>query len=312
VATFAKELIGVERNKGGKAVNRILNTRSWPVVFVFIFIFLVSAASSPAQNVNLGPIPVVDTAINPHDFTDTFYLKNGVNPKAITGRRTGSDGLSVFDKSSNPNHTDVRIIVTLPTYNLSGEPSFWYPLGELRYDGFTNDAEGLLARETASQFPIYVFRDPGTRDRLSYIFAGTRQAPIMGDAILSTRDQNPLGIREVFFVTYTEKAFSKEGMEMMEYFSKKNGSAADDTPIIKSDEDMKYLLENGFITTDSPMLQPYRPLYAIGPVILDPTKGAIAKDAFMWMATKDYKPLAAEETFAWHFGCLQETWDWCK
>ena len=32
-----------------------------------------------------------------YDFTDAYYLMNGVNPIKIAGRRTGSDGISVFD-----------------------------------------------------------------------------------------------------------------------------------------------------------------------------------------------------------------------
>jgi len=298
-------------------MNRIHYPRSWSVVFVFISVFLISAFSSSAQKTNRTPILTVweDTAINPHDFTDEYYLKNGVNPKEIIGRRNGSDGLSVFGNSSNPNHTNVRVHVTIPAYNQNGDLVFSYPLGELKDYGFTEEKVGYLARETAKLFPIYVF--PDTKVANFNTFANTRQASIIDDSWLvnSKMDLNPLGIREIFLVNYTEKAFSKEGVKMMVTFGKKNGFSTDDTPIIRSLEDIQYLAKNEFIRLDSLKLYDDRPFagaYAISPVITDPREGAIAKDAFIWMATKDSKPLPAEEILAWHFGCLQKTGDWCQ
>ena len=34
---------------------------------------------------------------------------------------------------------------------------------------------------------------------------------------------NPLGLREMFLVQYTDKAYTKEGAKMMEYMAQKNG-----------------------------------------------------------------------------------------
>lgn len=37
-----------------------------------------------------------------YDFTDAFFLRNGVNSAGLVNRRTGTDGLSVFDTHRAP------------------------------------------------------------------------------------------------------------------------------------------------------------------------------------------------------------------
>ena len=44
----------------------------------------------------------------------------------------------------------------------------------------------------------------------------------------------------------------------------------------------------------------------------DPTKGAIARDAFLWMSTRDGLPLQGEKMFAEQFKCLQNMGIWCN
>jgi hypothetical protein len=287
--------------------------------FVFVFIFSVFAISSYPQKSASGLIPVLweDTSLQPHDFTNEYYTSIGVNPKAILGRRTGEDTFSVFSGSSNPNHTNVRVIVTLPAYTESGQIVFWYPLGELNESGFTLDTkEGSMALEAARLSPIYIF--PDVKYAEFYSFGYTRQAPVIIDPMPmfgQDRENNKLGIRQMVVVNYTEKARDKEGLEMMEYFGKKNGFATDDTPIIKSMEDLQYLLKMEFITADPLNMTDGKGLtgsFAISPTISDPTNGVIATDAYIWMSMKDGKPLAAEEMFSWHFGCLQKVGQWCQ
>jgi hypothetical protein len=187
---------------------------------------------------------------------------------------------------------------------------FWYPLGELQDYGFTRDKAGIRALEMASQFPIYVF--PNTKVVSYGTFANTRQAALMDNSfsMTNTEDSNPLGIREIIVVNFTEKAFGKDGIEMMDFFLKKNGASADDTPLIRSLEDIQVLLKHEMISTDSMKMIGGR--YAINPIIFNPANGAIAKDAYLWMSTKDDKPLPSEDAFVWQFQCLQKTGNWCK
>jgi hypothetical protein len=252
-----------------------------------------------------------DTAINPHDFTDDYYQANGILPNAIIARRNGKDGLSVFSGSSNPFHTNVRVTATIPAYDQNGNMLFWYPLGELQEYGFTPDKSGMRARETAQRFPIYIFPKRTIVDFRT--FADTRQAALMDNRWAEEngqKDRNPLGLRLVVVVNYTSKAFQKEGFEMMQYLMKKNGAAADHTPIIRSTDDLTMLLKDGLVET-MPMKE-FTARYTLGPTIDDPTRGAIAPDAFLWMATNEDRHLPAEDAFVWQFHCLQKTGNWCQ
>src|SRR5690349_2042651 len=59
-----------------------------------------------------------------YDFTDEFYLFNGVNPEAIEGRREADGLLAVPDEPVGPHHRPVRSLLTLPAYNHSGDVEF--------------------------------------------------------------------------------------------------------------------------------------------------------------------------------------------
>ena len=121
---------------------------------------------------------------------------------------------------------------------------------------------------------------------------------------------NPLGLREIFVVNYTEKAFGKDGFEMMEYFAKKNGMSINNTPIIRTMEDLSFLMKYEMI--EAYALKYNGGTYAIDPEIMDPSNGAIASDAYLWMATVDGKWLAGEDMFVRQFNCLKKTGNWCK
>jgi hypothetical protein len=45
---------------------------------------------------------------------------------------------------------------------------------------------------------------------------------------------------------------------------------------------------------------------------MDPVKGAIARDAYLWMATVDGRPLQNEEMFVQQFNCLKKIGTWCE
>lgn len=300
-------------------MNSKQRSRSWAVIFVFIF--LVFAFSAPAQRSSEGKwvpptvlVPNEEVSVYPFDFNDAYYVSKGVNPDAIIGRRTGADGLSVFGKmAASPTYNDVRVIATVPAYNQIGEPMFWYPLGGLQYDGFAETRAGMTARQTAHRFPVYVF--PDTSVASFSVFGNTRQAPVIDNSALNfTKNPNPLGIREVYVVTYTDMALSKDGLEMMTYFGNLNGYSIDGTPILKTVADIMFMVEKGYVTFGSKALGDFAPLsnppYAISPVIT--AKGAIAEDAFLWMSTKDGEWAPSEKIFLWHFDCMKKTGDWCQ
>jgi hypothetical protein len=275
---------------------------------LFGFIILLFAGTTFGQ-INSYYSFAEDTAINPHDFTDRYYASNGVYAPAIFGRRNGTDALSVFGTSSNPNHTNVRVVATIPAYNENGDITFWYPLGELQASGFMAEKVGLRAREMASDFPIYVFPDTNVIDFRT--FANTRQAALLDNSLSQTqRNANPLGLREIFVVNFTEKAFGKEAAEMMNYFGKKNGMSTNHTPIIRTMEDLSFLMKYEMI--EASPLKYNGGGYAIAPEIIDPSNGVIAPDAYLWMATVDGRALPSEEVFVRQFDCLRKMGTWCK
>jgi len=286
-------------------MNRKKSRSMWTALFVFIILLFAGSAFGQVTSYYTF---AEDTAINPHDFTNRYYATNGVFAPAIYGRRNGSDALSVFGSSSNPIHTHVRVVATIPGYNENGDIIYWYPLGELQASGFTHDKLGVEARELASHFPIYVFPDTSVVDFRT--FANTRQASLLDNAwSQADRFMNPLGLREIFVVNYTEKAFAEEGIEMMNYFGKKNGMSVNNTPIIRTKEDLNFLMKYGMIEASA--MKYIGGSYAINPEILDPTNGAIASDAYLWMATLDGNTLAREEMFVMQFNCLRKTRNWC-
>jgi len=76
---------------------------------------------------------------------------------------------------------------------------------------------------------------------------------------------------------------------------------------------MEMLKKYECITLSSPTENgAYRGSYAIAPVIANPTKGVIARDAFLWFSTRDGKPLEAEMIFVNQFNCLQRLGAWCR
>jgi hypothetical protein len=290
-------------------MNRVIKTGFWVVLLTTA----VLAFSASAQRIVPNGTPAWDTAKNPHDFILDYYYKNGVMSKLMVWRRTGADGLSVFGKSSNPFHNPVRVTVTVPAYDQSANVQFWYPLGEFTEMAFMDTEMGILARETAKRFPIYIF--PDEKYISNNTIANTRQAPVIDNTWAFLGDRiypNPLGLREVFAVTYTAKAHTKDAYKVMQYMANKNGLATDDMPIINSIADIHMLSDGGFISLDVPGDGPFRGHYAVAPLIRDPRNGVIAKDAFLWMSTKYGLPLDSEMTFVNEFECLQVKGAWCK
>jgi hypothetical protein len=288
---------------------RLINYRKI-LILITVSMILTFALPLPAQVPVSNSSLAEDTSIFPHDFNDEYYAENGVSAPSIIDRRNGMDYLSVFGWTSNPAHREVRILVTLPAYNENGEIRFWTPLGELNAKDFTDDAAGVEAREIAGLYPIYVFPTVGEQALPS--FSNTRQAALMDETQNAYYLKgNPLGLRAIAFVNFTEKAFtSKEGVYMMQALGKKNGLSLDGTPLIKFKSEIDELYKMELITIQKRALweEPIvRGTYSISPVIdIYANKGVIATDAFLLLTTRNGQPLEDERRFAQEFSCLQK------
>lgn len=283
-------------------------------LILVVFLSISSAQINEVRGENL----VDDTAINPHDFTDDYYATQGINGRSIIGRRNGYDYLSTFSYSSNPTHSNVRVLATLAARGLNGELLFWFPLGQISMKGFTLDRIGSAARKNALSSPIYVFpkrvdipMGPG-----SFSIFDVRQSSLIltGKTASDTLGREASGLHVIAYVNYTDKAFTKDCEEMMNFMLKKNGPAADGTPAIVDMNDLQMLVGHEMVSVitgnffDS---QSGEPIYALAPVVGDPTDGAIARDAFLILPKLNDEFLPSETIFVEQFGCLQRNKTWC-
>jgi hypothetical protein len=241
------------------------------------------------------------------DFSDRFYQRNGINIDAIVGRRSGSDGASVVDRSPDRDHRDVRATFTLPGYDPSGNTVFWTVMGDLAPAPFTKNSAGREARRLAEASPVYVFP---TRDGDPLGVGNSRQADLV-DTSHGYFSNNPLGLWVHVFVSYTDAAFTtQQGRKALAELADRNGMALDGTPIITSVSELDSLTKAGLVR------QQKRPKTAQGryfvcPVFKDPRDGGIRSDAFLaTIRQADGSPLPAEQHFVDDFLSLQSTGDW--
>ena len=239
------------------------------------------------------------------DFTDAFYLRNGVNPAAIAGRRQAVPPLATTDRPLFRHQRNVRALLTLPAYDHSGDTEFFTVLGGLSGAGFTNDAAGRTARQIADRSPEYVFPRRGGDP---FALGATRQSVVL-EMRHGYFSNNPLGLWIHVWVSYTGLAFyTRDGQRALRDLARRNGLDLDGTPIIRTVDEIDRLFSKGFVTKRTlPLDNTLR--YAICPVIKDPTDGGIAPDQFLSITRRpDGTPV--EPFFLNDFLSLQATGDW--
>lgn len=180
-------------------------------------------------------------------------------------------------------------------------------MGDIFVEGFTSDAAGQRARQTADNMLLYVFP---TRTGNPIGLGNNRQADIV-DMRNGYFSNNPLGLWLHVWVSYTDRAFSTaDGKKALADLQKKNGLALDGTPIIRTLSELDGLFSKGLAA------KRFRnpngsegTMYGICPVVKDPTDGAIPFDTSLSYVRKpDGTPLEPE--FLRQFNSLQMTGDW--
>ena len=244
-----------------------------------------------------------------YDFTDDFYRKNGIDPARIVGRRQGVAPLAVVNAPFFTYQRNVRALLTLPAYNHSGSPVYWTVMGELNPDAFLNNAAGTLARQTADNMIEYVFPAQGTNP----VGLGNLRQSVMLDMRNGYFSNNPLGLWTHVWVSFTDRAFNTaDGRKTLEDLRKRNGTALDGTPIIKTLSELDNLFSKGFAAKR--LRNPNGSegaLYSICPVVKDPRGGGIAPDQYLAYTRKaDGTPL--EPSFVTNFDSLRFNLDWAK
>jgi hypothetical protein len=212
-----------------------------------------------------------------YDFTDSYYLQNGVNPAAIAGRRTPG-ATFVTSPPVAFGQRDLRALFTIGGWQNGGQPIFYTVLGELSAASFTQDDAGRRAMRIADASPEYIFPKRGTDPT----GLGAPRQNFMLDISNGYFSNNRLGLWIHTFVNFTDAAFNtSRGQRLLQDLGRKNGLALDGTPIIKTTSDLDNLFSKGMITkTTLPAATSGR--YAICPAVKDPTDGGIAADQFLF------------------------------
>jgi hypothetical protein len=76
-----------------------------------------------------------------YDFTDAYYLENGVNPALIQGRMQPGP-IAVIDTPIFSFQRNVRALLTLPAYDHSANINYFHRSGRFSAAAFTADSAG--------------------------------------------------------------------------------------------------------------------------------------------------------------------------
>lgn len=247
----------------------------------------------------------------PFDFSDSFYLRNGINPAAVGGRPTGLAPNSIADTAPDADHRNVRSLNMTAGIDHSGHPIYIYVVGVASAATFTNDAAGQRARQIADQFDIYEF--PRATNAPFGVFP--KRQDFMADLSGGYFSNDPTGIWKVNLVRYTPAALTTPaGQAALRELGQRNGLDLDGTPMIRSKDEIESLRQSGYVTVEVPAADGSQGLrWFFCPVVEDPRNGSITPDAFL-SAVKlgTGAVLPAEADIAAEFSCLKSTGDFCN
>ncbi|MCA9283986.1 MAG: hypothetical protein KDA22_02135 [Phycisphaerales bacterium] len=256
---------------------------------------------------SLVPTALADgNNLPPFDFSDAFYLENGINPAAIPGRPNGTPPNSIIDDTENgPDLNNVRILAHAGAYDHSGHVIYFYVTGILNLGTFLDNQAGAEAMQIADSYKVYEF--PQAANPLGAVFP--KRQDLIADLSGGYFSNNPLGIWQINIVKYTDAAFSTPaGQAMLADLAANNGLDLDGTPIIRTKSEVEALIDDGFADVFVPPADGSQGLrWFFCPVIEDPRDGAIAPDAHLDVT----EGIAAAEEFIAEFDCLQQAGDWC-
>ena len=180
------------------------------------------------------------------DFSDDFYLENGINPDAIVDRLAAQDRRSVADASPHPDYTDVRILELTGGFDREGRVLYYTVHGKIMPNTFTNDGAGQAAMDLANSSRVFIF--PKALGNPLGTDPPNRRQDNLFDIRKGYFRSNPLGNWILVFVRYTEKALNTEaGQGELADLAKKNGLDLNGTPVIKTVSDLENLEKNGLV-----------------------------------------------------------------
>jgi hypothetical protein len=269
---------------------------------------LVSVLSSGAI---VASPALADESLPPFDFSDAFYLENGIDPSTLVGRPNGSPPNSTIDNRDNgPDFNNVRLLSQTAAFDHSGHPIFFSVTGLPSLASFTDNAAGQEAFQIAETYNVYEF--PRATNPPFSVFP--KRQDLIADLRNGYFGNDPLGVWRINLVRFTPAAFdTPAGRDALNDLAHRNGVDLDGTPLVRTVSEIEDLANNAFVTIDVPPLDGsagFRWFFC--PVIEDPRNGAIAPDAFLEIIElPNGEPLPADSQIQALFNCLQRTGDFC-
>ena len=234
---------------------RNLTVRKFPVVGIGLSVIVLALLALAL----VGPRPAsvrADTRAHPppFDFSDSFYLANGINPANIINRVNGTcpsndmPSCSVVDNSNkDPNRRNIRVLSTTGGFDHEGNPLYYNIFGMLAPNAFTKDAAGQKAMDLANKFEAYIF-PKASGNPLSPALSNRRQDNLF-DTQFGYFVASPLGVWIAVFVSYTPAAFNTaDGRKTLATLADQNGTDLDGTPIIRHVKEIDFLESKGLAT----------------------------------------------------------------
>jgi len=258
-----------------------------------------------AALVTVAPAARADEKDRLFDFTDAYYLQNGVNPANIGGRRQAVLPNATTGTPFYSFQRPVRALLTLPAYGDNGSTHYFTVMGGGSASLFTTNAAGQRAKQVADTSFEYVFPRAGGDP---FSLGATRQSVVL-DMRNGYFSNNPLGLWLHVWVTFNDKNLdTKDAQRELADMARRNGRDLDGTPIIRTVGDIDRMASKNLIVKRTRAASDGL-RYAICPVIKDPTDGGIAVDQFLAITRKpDGSPL--EPSFLMDFDSLRLTGQW--
>lgn len=193
----------------------------------------------------------------PFDFTDQYYLDQGINPANILQRVGTSTNNSLNWTICQPgdaapcpnldqNRNQTQVLQTTSGFAFDGSILFYSIMGFVTPSTFNTDSSGDGARQIANRRMAFIF--PKQQSDGTYILSpalGNRRQDNLFDTSGGYLGQDPLGLWILEFVELTPFGASPAGQQILAPFAQMNGLGTDGTPVITTLADINSLVSQG-------------------------------------------------------------------
>lgn len=310
------------------------------VLLTGLAMLLLATAPSIAQTVHSN--------IPPFDFSDTFYLSNGLDPTRIVFRiDANGTGGGKFDPSfPSPQLSQIRETFYTGTFDRNGLINFTSILGVLvNSHSFLTTPIGQNMHSVADSFQAFVFPKqpkgnssgntpsiPSTPNLTSTVCnppggAVPQPCVTLSPVAPNRRENTMFDTRATYFcidliqvwlaeyVIFTQAAFTSAGQKILKPIAQANGTTFDGTPVLNTLDQINSLQAQGLVTlAEVPDTvaddgsQGVR--YVVCDVMQDPTDGTVTPDGVL-VDAKHTDGTSVTPDFVAEFGCLQQTGNFC-